>query len=88
VIAAVAAGRSIAVSIGLCAFILLVYRIQGWMCLASAALLIAIAPFLAVVRPAVVNALAVDVIALLLAAVALMILEERRRFAQSASTPL
>jgi hypothetical protein len=87
-IAAVAAGRSIAVSIGLCALILLVYRIQGWMCLASAALLIAIAPFLAVVRPAVVNALAVDVIALLLAAVALMILEERRRFAQSASTPL
>jgi hypothetical protein len=88
VIAAVAAGRSIAVSIGLCALILLVYRIQGWMCLASAALLIAIAPFVAVVRPAAVNALAVNVIALLLAAVVLMILEERRRFAQRASTPL
>jgi len=87
VIAVVAAGRSVALSIGLGALILLVYRVQWWMCLASAALLIAIAPFVAMVTPVGADALAVDVIALLIGAVVLILLEERRRFARSATTP-
>jgi hypothetical protein len=87
VTAAVAAGRSIAVSAGLGVLILVVYRIRGWMCLASAALLIAVAPFVEMVRPVGADALALDVIALLVCAVALFVLEERKRFARSSSVP-
>ncbi|HZT85472.1 MAG TPA: hypothetical protein VE984_08655 [Gaiellaceae bacterium] len=87
VAAAVAAGRSIAVSAGLGVLILVVYRIRGWMCLASAALLIAVTPFVEMVRPIGANALAVDVTALLVIAVTLFLLEERRRFARSSSVP-
>jgi hypothetical protein len=75
------------VAIGLGTLILFVYRVRAWMCLASAALLIAIAPFVEMVTQAGANALAVDVVVLLSGAVVLIMLEERRRFTRSTYMP-